>query len=133
MTGVFILFIVSLVGIIVLMLIKVRELEHGNIPYPMTVRKGFDSYMEGTIDKIHNTSQQLNHISFGIILARIMRVVTLSARLIYKTAIQSENKILNLIKGKRTLERTTRRSDFLGSIEEHKRDNGGEIGGRYDS
>jgi len=82
----------------------------------------FDAFIEESIEYIYTTFEKLNHISFGALLTRTMRMITLSSRVLYKTAIQSENKILNVIKGKRTLERNGRRSDFLGSIEEHKRD-----------
>ena len=125
MTGILILFILSILGITAMLYFKIREMQFGHFVFPLRVRDGLDTYVEDTIDKIHHKSTQLNHVSMGALVARMMRIVTLSSRLIYKTAIQSENKILNFIKGRRTLERQARRSDFLESIEEDKKENGG--------
>lgn len=125
MTFILILFIFSILGILTMLLVKIKEMNMGEPAYSSSLRSGIDTYVEDTIDKIHYTSEQLNHISLGAVVARAMRVITLSFRLMYKTAIQSENKILNFIKGRRTLQRGNHRSDFLEQIGEHKKENGG--------
>jgi len=128
MTIELILFIISLAGIGTMLYIKVREINHGHVAYPLKVRDSVDTFVERVTDDAHHLSQKINHISMATVVTRMMRTITMSSRLIYKTALMSENKIINFIKGRRTLVRNNHRSEFLDSIEEHKRENGsGEI------
>jgi len=107
--------------------IKVREINHGYVAYPEKVRDSLDTFVERVTDDAHNFSQKINHISMAAVVTRMMRTITMSFRLMYKTALMSENKIINFIKGRRTLNRNGHRSEFLEQIEEHKKENGGEI------
>lgn len=129
MTGIFTLFIISILGLVVMFWFKLYEIKSGKTIYPEHIRKSADNMVVKTIDKAYITGTRVGQLPIKDLTTKavgnVAKHVGDGVSKVYKKAINSDSKITNLINGKKVLSRNEKRSDFLNDIEEHKRNNGG--------
>ncbi len=125
MEGTLILFLISITGLVAMFWMKLHEIQNGKALYPEHVRKYADEKLYKTIDTVAREGSKVGDISIRRTLLQFFSITGIYVAKGFKKVSNSDNKLVNFIKGKKVLERQEKRSDFLNSIEENKRENGG--------
>jgi hypothetical protein len=125
MTGAIILFAISILGLVIMFWLKIHELSSGKALYPAEVRDSADLAVKTALNKASIMVSKAGKVPVKDISAKAVQRVGVGVYKIYDKTRKSDNKLSNFVRGRKVLSRNNKRSDFLDTIEEYKRENGG--------